>query len=76
MNIKYPRLGIQSITTDHDGYAVITTTGNVHTVSSFDLRLLARDLVAMAEEIDAASPSQIELAKDLTQEEIDQLNNL
>lgn len=66
MNIESPRLGITSITTDHDGYAVITTTGTSHTVSSFDLRLLARDLVDMADEI----------ALDFTQDEIDQLNNL
>lgn len=53
-----------------------TTTGTSHTVSSFDLRLLARDLVAMADEIDNNSPSQDEIALDLTQDEIDQLNNL
>lgn len=76
MTIESPRLGITSITTDHDGYAVITTTGTSHTVSSLDLRLLARDLVAMADEIDNNSPSQDEIALDLTQDEIDQLNNL
>ena len=75
MNIESPRLGIQSITTDHDGYAAITTTGTSHTVSSFDLRLLARDLVAMADEIDNASPSQEEIAREMAEEENSESDN-
>lgn len=75
MNIESPRLGIQSITTDRDGYAVITTTGTSHTVSSFDLRLLARDLVAMADEIDNASPSQEEISREMVEEENSESDN-
>lgn len=63
MKIEFPRLGIESIATHIDEeaqYAKITT--------SADLRLLAREIVAMADELDAASPSQAEIAREMVEE--------
>lgn len=67
MKIEFPRLGIESITThiDEDAqYAKITTIASSRITTSADLRLLARELVAMADDLDASSPSQTEIAKE------------
>ena len=69
MKIEFPRLGIESITTHIDEeaqYAKITTIASSRITTSADLRLLARELVAMADDLDAdtASPSQTEIAKE------------
>lgn len=67
MKIEFPRLGIKSITThiDEDAqYAKITTTASGRITTSADLRLLARELVAMADDLDASSPSQAEIARE------------
>lgn len=67
MKIEFPRLGIKSITThiDEDAqYAKITTTASSRITTSADLRLLARELVAMADDLDASSPSQAEIARE------------
>ena len=67
MRIEFPRLGIKSITTHIDEeaqYAKITTIASSRITTSADLRLLARELVAMADELDTGSPSQTEIAKE------------
>lgn len=67
MKIEFPRLGIKSITTHIDEkaqYAKITTIASSRITTSADLRLLARDLVTMADNLDASSPSQTEIAKE------------
>ena len=67
MKIEFPRLGIKSITTHIDEeaqYAKITTTASSRITTSADLRLLARDLVTMADDLDASSPSQAEIARE------------
>ena len=67
MKIEFPRLGIESITThiDEDAqYAKITTIASSRITTSVDLKLLARDLVAMADDLDASSPSQAEIARE------------
>lgn len=67
MKIEFPRLGIESITThiDEDAqYAKITTIASSRITTSADLRLLARDLVAMADDLDASSPSQVEIVRE------------
>ena len=69
MKIEFPRLGIESITTHIDEeaqYAKITTIASSRITTSADLRLLARELVAMADGLDAdtTSPSQVEIARE------------
>lgn len=67
MKIEFPRLGIESITTQIDEeaqYAKITTIASSRITTSADLRLLARDLVTMADDLDAGSPSQAEIARE------------
>lgn len=67
MKIEFPRLGIKSITTHIDEeaqYAKITTIASNRITTSADLRLLARELVAMADDLDASSPSQAEIARE------------
>lgn len=71
MKIEFPRLGIESITTHIDEeaqYAKITTSASSRITTSADLRLLARELVAMADELDAGSPSQAEIAREMVEE--------
>ncbi|WP_347285592.1 hypothetical protein [Corynebacterium stationis] len=71
MKIEFPRLGIESIATHIDEeaqYAKITTSASSHITTSADLRLLAREIVAMADELDAASPSQAEIAREMVEE--------
>ena len=73
MKIEFPRLGIESIATHIDEeaqYAKITTIASSRIITSADLRLLARELVAMADELDAASPSQAEIAREMIEERI------
>ena len=67
MKIEFPRLGIESIATHIDEeaqYAKITTSASSHITTSADLRLLARELVAMADNLDTSSPSQAEIARE------------
>ena len=73
MKIEFPRLGIESIATHFDEeaqYAKITTSASSRITTSADLRLLAREIVAMADELDAASPSQAEIAREMIEERI------
>ena len=73
MKIEFPRLGIESITTHIDEeaqHAKVTTSASSRITTSADLRLLARELVAMADELDAASPSQAEIAREMIEERI------
>lgn len=78
MKIEFPRLGITSITSsidELDQSAIVTTVESSRTASSADLRLLARELVAMADELDAGSPSQAEIAKAMVEEEHVEFDN-
>lgn len=71
MKIEFPRLGIESIATHIDEeaqYAKITASASSRITTSADLRLLAREIVAMADELDAASPSQAEIAREMVEE--------
>ena len=67
MKIEFPRLGIESITTYIDEeaqYAKVITIASSRITDSADLRVLARELVAMADDLDAGSPSQAEIARE------------
>lgn len=71
MKIQFPRLGIESITAnidEEDQYAKFTTIASSRIANSSDLRLLALELVAMANELDVASPSQAEVAREMVDE--------
>ena len=73
MKIEFPRLGIESITTHIDEeaqYAKVTTIASSRITDSADLRVLARELVAMADELDQVSPSQAEIAREMIEERI------
>lgn len=73
MKIEFPRLGIESITTHIDEeaqHAKVTTIASSRITDSADLRVLARELVAMADELDQVSPSQAEIAREMIEERI------
>lgn len=75
MEISFPRLGIESIKadiTEESQHVTVKTIDSNRIASSADLRLLARELVALADEIDAASPTQEEIARKMTKEERDE----
>lgn len=70
MKIEFPRLGIESITTYIDEeaqYAKVITSASSRITDSADLRVLARELVAMADELDQVSPSQAEIAREMVE---------